>query len=154
MPEPRLPCATINPMHDAFGTVLWVVCIAGAIVAVLAFVSTRKAWDDFGKDGLLLDSEINRSGPHSSAAALRERDEEIRQMLEARNARRVRRGEAPLDVEQELAKLTAPQIDPELRDEIRQLVIARNYRRTRSGKPPLDVEAEIEREIEKLGQLS
>ena len=89
----------------------------------------------------------------SSAAALRERDEEIRQMLEARNSRRVRRGEQPLDVDEELAKLTAPQIDPELRAEIRDLVIARNYRRARAGKPPLDVEAEIEREIAELGNL-
>jgi hypothetical protein len=140
-------------MHDAFGIVLWVVCISAAIIALVAFVSSRKTWDDFGKDGLLMESELRRVS-HSSPAALAERDEEIRQMLEARNARRIRRGEQPLDVEEELAKLTAPQIDPELRDEIRQLVIARNYRRTRSGKPPLDVEAEIEREIEKLGQLS
>ena len=141
-------------MHDAFGIVLWVVCISGAIVAVVGLIASRKTWEDFGKDGLLLDSEIRRSGPHSSAAALRERDEEIRQMLEARNARRIRRGEQPVDVEQELAKLTAPQIDPELRSEIRDLVIARNYRRTRAGKPPLDVEAEIEREIAELGNLS
>ena len=141
-------------MHEAFGTVLWIVCIAGAIVAAVAFVSTRKTWDDFGKDGLLMDSELSRHRPHASAVALQERDEEIRQMLEARNARRARRGEPPLDVEQELAKLTAPQIDPELRSEIRDLVIARNYRRARAGKPPLDVEAEIEREIQQFGSLS
>ena len=74
-------------------------------------------------------------------------------MLDARNALRVRRGEEPVDVEQELRRLTAakPQIDPELREEIRQLVEARNYRRARAGKPPLDVEAEIEREISELG---
>ena len=74
-------------------------------------------------------------------------------MLEARNARRARRGEAPVDVEQELARLTAPAVDPELREEIRQLVVARNHRRVRAGKPPLDVEAEIEREITALGEL-
>jgi hypothetical protein len=141
-------------MHDAFGIVLWVVCIGGAVIAFVAFVSTRKTWDDFGKDGLLLDSEIARGPARGSAAALHERDEEIRQMLEARNARRIRRGEQPLDVEQELARLTAPQIDPELRSEIRDLVIARNYRRTRAGKPPLDVDAEIEREIRELGNLT
>ena len=139
-------------MHEAFGTVLWVVCIAGAIAAVAGLVSTRKIWDDFGKDGLLMDSELARSS-HTSAAALLERDEEIRQMLEARNARRIRRGEAPVDVEEELARLTAPAIDPELRSEIRDLVIARNYRRARAGKPPLDVEAEIEREIAELANL-
>jgi hypothetical protein len=142
----------MKAMHDAFGTVLWIVCIAGAVFAVVGLVSTRKTWDDFGKDGLLLDSELTR-GARPSAAALRERDEEIRQMLEARNARRMRRGEQPLDVEEEFAKLTAPQIDPELRAEIRDLVLARNYRRTRAGKPPLDVEAEIEREIDELGNV-
>jgi hypothetical protein len=141
-------------VHETFGIVLWVVCIAGAIVAFVAFVATRKTWRDFGKDGLLLDSELGRGPSSGSVAALHERDEEIRQMLEARNARRIRRGEEPLDIEQELAKLTAPQIDPELRSEIRDLVIARNFRRTRAGKPPLDVEAEIEREIRELGRLS
>jgi hypothetical protein len=141
-------------MHDAFGTVLWIVCITGAILAVIALISTQKTWQDFGKDGLLMDSELPRGAGQSSAAAVRERDEEIRQMLEARNARRVRRGEQPLDVEEELAKLTAPQIDPGLRAEIRDLVIARNFRRTRAGKPPLDVEGEIERQISELGNLS
>ena len=74
-------------------------------------------------------------------------------MLEARNARRQRRGEEPVDVDQELSRLTAPQMDPELRQEIRDLVQARNYRRVRAGKPPLDVDAEVEREIKRLGEL-
>ena len=140
-------------MHQAFGIVLWVVCIGAVIVAFVAFVSSRKTWEDFGKSGLLMESELRRSS-HASAASLAERDEEIRQMLEARNARRIRRGEQPLDVEEELARLTAPQIDPELRGEIRSLVIARNARRARRGKPPLDVDAEVEREIRELGDLS
>jgi hypothetical protein len=140
-------------VHDAFGTVLWVVCITGLVIALVALISSRKTWDDFGKDGLLLDSEIARGPAAGSAASLRERDEEIRQMLEARNARRLRRGEQPLDIEQELSRLTAAQIDPELRSEIRDLVIARNYRRERAGNPPLDVEAEVEREIARLGHL-
>lgn len=140
-------------VHNAFGTVLWVVCIGGLVIAVVALISSRKVWDDFGKDGLLLDSDSSRGHGDGSATALRERDEEIRQMLEARNARRARRGERPLDVEQELSRLTALQIDPELRSEIRDLVIARNYRRTRAGKPPLDVDAEVEREVARLGNL-
>jgi hypothetical protein len=100
-----------------------------------------------------MDRDVSRSAQPSSAAGLRERDEEIRQMLEARNARRARRGEEPVDVEQELRRLTAPQIDAQLRLEIRQLVEARNYRRARAGKPLLDVDAEVEREISKLGDL-
>jgi hypothetical protein len=140
-------------MHDAFGIVLWIVCIVAAIAALVALISSRKTWDDFGKGRLLMDSELPRAS-QTSAGSLQERDEEIRQMLEARNARRIRRGEQPLDVEQELARLTAPKIDPELQGEIRQLVIARNYRRTRAGKPALDVEAEVERQIKELGDLT
>jgi hypothetical protein len=141
-------------MHEAFGTVLWVVCIAGAIAAVIGLISSRRTWDDFGKNALLMESEISRGHTHtSSAAALHERDEEIRQMLEARNARRARRGEPPVDVEAELAKLTAPRLDPQLEAEVRQLVIARNYRRTRAGKPALDVDAEVERQIRELAEL-
>jgi hypothetical protein len=74
-------------------------------------------------------------------------------MLEARNARRRRRGEPELDVDAELSRLTPPAVDGELRAEIRDLVIARNHRRTRQGKPPLDVEAEIERQIAALNEL-
>jgi hypothetical protein len=136
-------------MHGAFGTVIWVVCIAAAVIALLALVSNRRTWDDYGKDHLLMDSEAPRSGP----TAVHERDEEIRQMLEARNSRRRRRGEEPIDIETELSRLTAPAVDPELRQEIRDLVKARNYRRVRAGKPPLDVETEVQREISRLGEL-
>src|SRR5262245_14507647 len=88
--------------------------------------------------------------PPTSSAALRERDEEIRQLLTARNERRSRKGEAPLDVEEELRRLTGPVVDPGLREEIRQLVVARNERRQRAGKEPLDVDAEVERQIREL----
>lgn len=137
-------------MHGAFGTVLWVVCIVGAVAAVVALISMGKTWEDLGKNRLLMDSELPREPGGTSAASLRERDEEIRQMLEARNARKIRRGERPIDVEEELGRLTAPLVDPELRKEIRDLVIARNYRRTRAGQPALDVDAEVEREIARL----
>jgi hypothetical protein len=140
-------------VQHAFGTVLWIVCILAAIGAFAALFSGRKTWKDYGKGGLSLDGDANRETGAGPALSSQERNEEIRQMLEARNARRARRGEAPLDVEQELARLTAPMIDPELRGEIRDLVIARNKRRERLGKPPLDVETEIEREIADLTDL-
>jgi len=140
-------------VHSAFGTVLWIVCIGAVIVALIGLVTSRKVWEDFGKNGLLMDSELSRGPGSGSPAALRERDEEIRQMLEARNARRRRRGEVPLDVEEELRRLTAPAVDPELQAEIRDLVIARNYRRSRRGQPPLDVEAEVARELAKVREV-
>jgi hypothetical protein len=140
-------------VHAAFGIVIWVVCGLGLLAAFAALALSGKTWEEYGKDGLLMESESSRDPKAGSAAALLERDTEIRQLLEARNARRLRRGEAPLDVDAELRRLTAPAIDEGLRAEIRDLVIARNHRRARAGKPPLDVEAEIEREIESLGGL-
>ena len=134
-------------MHSAFNIVIWVVCILAVIIAFGALIASRKTWEDYGKGRFVMDHETPR---HSGVA---ERDDEIRQLLEARNERRARRGEAPVDVDSELARLTTPAVDPALREEIRQLVVARNHRRVRAGKPPLDVEAEIEREIAALGEL-
>ena len=74
-------------------------------------------------------------------------------MLEAKSRRREARGEAPLDVQAELAALTSGGggHDPALREEVRQLVIARNERRLRQGKEPLDVDTEVERQLRDLG---
>jgi hypothetical protein len=141
----------VDGIQASFATVIWIVVALSAVIAVVALASSRKQWEEFGRDRLLMDREAP-SAHDGSAAGLRERDEEIREMLEARNERRLRRGEAPVDVEDELRRLTAPQIDDGIRAEIRDLVIARNHRRARAGKPLLDVEAEIEREIEELGQ--
>ena len=146
-------------MHDAFTYVIWIVAGVGVVVAVVAAASSGKVWEQIGRDGMVRDKGRSESGGGSgrsaggdglSAAGLAERDLEIRQMLQARNDRRARRGEAPLDVEAELARLTAPAIDDELREEIRQLVVARNHRRTRRGEAPLDVEAEVERRVAEL----
>jgi hypothetical protein len=79
-----------------------------------------------------------------------ERENEIRQMLEARNSRRAARGEATVDVDAELRALTAPDDDPELREEVRTLVEARNARRVARGEEPLDVEAEVDRRLREL----
>lgn len=128
-------------MQQAFGTVLWIVCGLGIVIAFIALALTGKTWEEYGKNALLMDGDSPRDARQGSAAALLERDAEIRQLLEARNLRRARRGEAPVDVELELRRLTAPQIDGELREEIRDMVIARNHRRARRGEPALDVEA-------------
>ncbi len=125
-----------------------VVAESASIGAIVALLISRRTWEDYGKHHLLLDTD-----QHIEQARPLERDAEIRELLEARNALRRRRGEPEIDIEQELSRLTAPQIDDELREEIRELVVARNHRRARQGKPPLDVEAEIEREIAGLARL-
>jgi hypothetical protein len=139
-------------MEEAFGTVVWVVAVVGAIVAVYTLVGTGRSYREIGGGGLVRDREGARDG-EAPAATAAERDEEIRQMLEARNARRERRGEAPLDLNAEIAALAgspAGDVDAGLREEIRQHVLARNARRVRAGEPPLDVEQEIERRIRDL----
>jgi hypothetical protein len=142
-------------LQDSFWTVLLVVVIGGAVVAVITFIGTGKLYEQIGRGGMSLNEDLDErpraSGGGGSAAARQERDAEIRQLLTARNERRARRGEAPLDVEAELQRLTGPaEVDPALRAEIRQLVVARNERRLRQGKEPLDVDAEVERQVREL----
>jgi hypothetical protein len=130
-------------VQSAFLFVVVGVCAVGVVGALIALATSKRDWARYGSDRLVRDSEAPRA-----PAEVLQRDEEVRQMLVAGNARRRRRGEPELDVEVELTRLTSqPQADDELRDEIRQLVVARNHRRARKGLEPLDVEAEIEREL-------
>jgi hypothetical protein len=137
-------------MQDAFGYVLFAVVIVGVLVALATMFVSGKAYDQIGAGGFFKDE--NAPGRSAGGAVdLAERDDEIRQMLNARNARRAAAGAEVVDVEEELARLTAPSIDAELREEIREHVLARNARRARKGQEPLDVEAEVERSIRELG---
>ena len=131
-------------MQDVFGTVVFVVAAIGALVAVITLLGSGRSYRQIGRGGLVREGE---DGAPDSPATERE---EIRQMLRARNDRRARRGEPPLDVEAELAALNRPPVDVALRDEVRELVVARNERRVRAGKEPLDVDAEVERRIREL----
>jgi hypothetical protein len=140
----------------AFGTVLVVVSVLAVVVAFISFRGSGKIYKGLGKTGgLAMDGDEFRraAAPTSAAANSAEAREEIRQMLEAKNARREAKGQAPLDVEAEVESLTRPQVpkDAALREEVRQLVVARNERRARQGKPPLDVEEEIDRQLRDIG---
>jgi uncharacterized membrane protein len=139
-------------MQEAFGIVIFVVVGISAVLAVVSLLFRERTYDQIGRGGIGDDREIRPAAPSAGGAIdTGEREEEIRQMLEARNARRAAHGGAQVDVEDELARLTAPAVDPALREEIRELVIARNARREARGEPPLDVEAEIERQIREFG---
>jgi hypothetical protein len=139
-------------VQDAFGIVLVVVVVVAALVALASWLAGPSAYDQIGKGGLSLrdgsDRGVREDPPAVSAAV---RDEEIRQMVEARNARRVRQGKEPEDVEAALRELQPPPAaDPALATEVRQLVVARNARRLRQGKEPLDVEEEVARRLRDL----
>jgi hypothetical protein len=138
---------------DTFGTVLIAVSLLAVVIAAISYWGSGRIYSGLGRGDLEMDHERAAPSPSSPRAAA-EAHEEIVQMLEAKSRRREARGEAPLDVEAELAALTATTgiaHDPALRDEVRQLVIARNERRLRQGKEPLDVEAEVERQLRDLG---
>jgi hypothetical protein len=131
-------------MQDAFAIVIFVVVFLSAVIGIAGFASRGKVYDEIGRGSF----SIDRSEPARTTAAVR--DVEIRQMLEAANERRVRRGQEPLDLAEELARLTRASVDPALEEEIRSLVVARNERRARKGMEPLDVEVEVRRQLESL----
>lgn len=147
-------------MADAFPIVIIGISLVAIVVAVAASLASGGLYERIGRGGFSMDGDEAARGGRGggpapgSAAARAEADEEIRQLVEAKSARRVARGQAPLDVDAEIRALTQPaatQVDAGLRDEVRQLVIAKNERRIRQGKDPLDVEAEVERQLRDLG---
>jgi hypothetical protein len=132
---------------EAFGIILIVVSVVAVLAAAVSYWGSGGLYSKLGSSDL----DMRREEPVATAA---ETQEEIRQMLEAKSARREARGEAPLDIDAEVAALTQSPPgagDPALREEVRQLVVARNERRLRQGKEPLDVEAEIDRQLRDLG---
>ena len=144
-------------MADAFPIVIIGISLLAIAVAVVASLASGGLYERIGRGGFSMDghdqSGARRPPAPGSPAAQAEADEEIRQLVEAKSARRVARGQPALDVDAEIARLTetAAPADEGLRDEVRQLVIARNERRLRQGKEPLDVEAEVERQLRELG---
>jgi hypothetical protein len=140
---------TLRPVD--FGTVMIVVAIVAAVVAVASFWGTGRIYSGLGRTGSLT-MDGDEYGPAPSAPTSPEAREDIRQMLEAKSARLEARGEKPLDVDAELQSLTrSTGADPALREEVRQLVVARNERRLRHGEEPLDVDAEVARQLRDLG---
>jgi hypothetical protein len=138
-----------------FGTV------AFSLVMSLLFLVTRgkdSLYDHIGQGGLTRESDYpaGATGDPASPAARAEREHEIRQMLRARSDRMQRRGEAPLDVDAEVARLLAAEgagageRDRGLVEEVRQLVVARNERRERQGLGALDVDSEVARTLAEL----
>jgi len=144
----HIGCHTVR-VQEAFAYVLFGVVGLGILLALGTLLLRRGTYDEIGAGGFFKEEGAARPRPASVEAA--ERDEEIRQLLRARNARHETSGGEIVDVEAELARLTAPAIDPVLEAEIRDFVIRRNERRVARGKPPLDVEAEVARRIAEFG---
>jgi hypothetical protein len=140
------------------GYALAAIALIALPVAAAAFARSGPAWEGLGKGPFAIEQELPPTRMAQPQAPVdRELQElEARQMLEAKSYRRQRRGEEPLDVEAEVARLldspgaAGPGVDETLRDEVRQLVVARNERRMRRGEEPFDVERETERQLADL----
>jgi hypothetical protein len=127
-----------------------------APVAGLLLRRVSGSWDSVGKGQFAIEQQLPPTprylGQPAPAVDPAIQAAEVRQMLEAKQERQKRRGEAPIDVPAEVARLLsepieAPSQDAELRAEVRQLVVTRNERRLRQGIEPLDVEAETDRQL-------
>lgn len=140
---------------------IWIIVLIVGPLALMLFADARGMFDEVGGGAFSTEQYRPAHGPTSGSrgdGTAAEREDEIRQMLQARNDRRLARGESPLDLEAEVGRLLAldPTVDPgagtrvdgDLRDEARQLAIARNERRSRRGLEPLDLEQEIELSLE------
>ena len=144
------------------GMILLLITGVAAPIAGLWFLRAGDAWRMIGRGPFSIEPQGDGSKRGGGAPAPVDpaiQAAEVRQMLEAKAARQSRRGEAPMDVEAEAARLleTAAarppadeRMEAELRAEVRQLVLARNERRRRQGLGPLDVEAETERQLADL----
>ena len=149
------------PLAVSNGEVILIVVLVVAPIAAIAFAGSGAVYREIGKGAFAMDHERKSSQgvDLSTVAGRAEQQAELRQMLEAKAYRQRQRGEEPIDVEEELRRINAPQqrgalgSDPALADEVRQLVLARNARRERQGKEPLDVQEEIRRQLEDLEGL-
>lgn len=145
-------------LQSAFPIVVFGAVAVSVVMSLVFLFSRGSLFDHIGDGGLGVEHDPGAAElpppPPDSPMARAEQELEIRQMLAARSARMVGRGEQPLDIEAELARLLAPTQrtghDPGLMQEVRQLVVARNERRARKGLEPLDVEAEVKRTLDEL----
>jgi hypothetical protein len=155
--------ALATPIAISNGEVILLVVLLSIPVAAIAFAAgAGNAFRQIGKGPFSVDFEADaprRLRDSDAESSPEVREDEIRQLLEAKAYRQSSRGETPVNVESELQRLLAERPggavadDPELRAEVRQLVIARNARRARQGKEPLEVEAEVDRQLRELEDL-
>jgi hypothetical protein len=144
-----------NQAMEPFTFVVVGAVVLFVLVGVGSFLAGGSLYDKIGEGGL--STGTPGAPPANSALARAEREMEIRQMLQARSDRQVRKGGEALDIDAEMALLEQPSGGPGvgnhdagLTEEVRQLVMARNERRVRSGEDPMDVEEEVQRTLDEL----
>jgi hypothetical protein len=84
-------------MDDAFLVVVIGVSLLAFVVAAIALATSGGSYDEIGRGGLSVEE------PHAPATDA-EVVAEVRELVEAGNARRIARGEPPIDVEAEVSR--------------------------------------------------
>ena len=146
-------------LQSAFPIVVFGAVALSVVMSLVFLLSRGSLYDHVGESGFATEQDAGADEPAPAPGSIAERDEqelEIRQMLRARSARMVGRGEPALDIDAEVSRLLAPTPapahgrDPGIEREVRQLVLARNERRERQGLERLDVDAEVTRTLDEL----
>ena len=136
-------------MQDAFGIMIFAVVGISAVLAVVSLFFRGKVYDEIGRGGIGDDREIGSPSPRGAPLTLSSATPRSAR-CSARATPAPPRGEAEVDVEDELQRLTMPAVDPGLREEVRELVVARDRRRE-ARRGALDVEREVERQLPRFG---
>jgi hypothetical protein len=137
-------------VQSAFGIVIFSVVGISGLIAIGTFLfGGAPPHSTIGGNAF----SATEAGPETPEM----REDDVRQMLEARNQRRIARGESPGDVDAELRDLLAPQrdeaMDGEVLAEVQAIVGARHARRRRRGQPEGDFDAEVDELLRSIADV-
>lgn len=130
-------------MESVFGIVIFSVVGISGLIAIGAFI-----YGGAPPHSSIGGNAFTPSENDPGVETLEMRDDDVRQMLEARNRRRIARGEAPADIDAEMRDLLdgqrAQPADAEVLAEVEAMVHARRARRRRKGQPEGDFQTEVD----------
>ena len=101
-----VPAADLIDIQAGFALTL--ITLIALPIALIAFARTGPLWESVGKGPFAIEQEMpppSRLSQPDAPVDRKLQEAEARQMLEAKSYRRQQRGEAPLDVEAEVARL-------------------------------------------------
>jgi hypothetical protein len=86
-----------QPMDDAFIVVVIGVSLLAFVIAAIVLATSGGSYDEIGRGGISVEEPPARE-TYADVVA------EVRELVELGNARRVARGEPPLDVDEEVSR--------------------------------------------------
>jgi hypothetical protein len=146
------PVGHTGAVESVFGIVIFSVVGISGLIAIGTFLfGGQPPHSTIG--GNTFAPSVNDPGVETQEM----REDDVRQMLEARNQRRIARGEAPADIDAEMRDLlSSPQakaVDSEVRAEVEAIVGARQARRRRRGRPEGDFQAEVDELLRSIADV-